>query len=207
MILTRLTAAGGSRVTLWLDDGTKLKVSPQTVLDCGLYKGMELSEADLQTLLSATRQTSARDRAVRIVSASGVSERDLRRRLVQRGETAEDAEDAVAWLRDLGAVDDGAMAKRVVERCIAKGYGEARIRQELSAKGIPGEYWDEALEDLPAMDDAIDRFLRKRLRGRELDQRELQRAAAALQRRGHSWEDIRQALERYRAELEETEQI
>ena len=51
--------------------------------------------------------------------------------------------------------------------------------------------------DLPYMGPAIDRFLARRLRGDNPDKKELDRCVAALQRRGHSWEDIRKALRRY----------
>ena len=52
------------------------------------------------------------------------------------------------------------------------------------------------------MSDSIDAFLNKRLRGQYPDQRELKRVTDALQRRGHSWSDIRAALLRYQADLE-----
>lgn len=73
---------------------------------------------------------------------------------MQKGERPEDAADAAVWLRELGAVDDEAMARRIVRRCADKGYGEARVRQELYAKGIPKQYWEDALEQLPDMADA-----------------------------------------------------
>ena len=206
MILQKLTAVGtdGSRVTLWFDDGTKMKVATRVVVDRGLYQGMELSESDLASLLDTAKKASAKDRAVRIVSATAVSEKELRRRLVQRGERPEDAGEAVEWLRELGAVDDEAMARRIVSRCADKGYGENRIRQELYQKGIPKEYWEEALRDLPDMSGAIDRFLEQKLRGRDPDQKELSRVIAGLQRRGHSWEDIRGGLARYKDGLDES---
>lgn len=204
MILTKMTAVGtdGTRVTLWFDDGTRMKVSTNVVVRYGLYQGMELDEETLAQLLEGAQKASARDRAVRIVSAASVSEKELKRRLVQKGERPEDAADAAVWLRELGAVDDEAMARRIVRRCADKGYGEARVRQELYAKGIPKQYWEDALEQLPDMADAIDRFLMQRLRGENPDQRELKRVTDALARRGHGWEDISAALRRYRDSFE-----
>ena len=207
MILRKLTAVGndGSRVMLWFDDGTKMRVAARVVLDRGLYQGMELSEAELETLRDSARRASARDRAVRIVSATAISEQSLRRRLIQRGERPEDAKEAAAWLRDLGAVDDAAMAKTLVRRCLDKGYGFSRIRQELYQKGIPREHWEDALRDLPDMSEAVDRFLSRQFRGAEPDDKAVKKAAAALQRRGHSWEDIRAGLRRYTDLLEREE--
>ncbi len=206
MILERLTAVGdGARGLLRFDDGTKTRVPVRVVTDLGLYAGMSLEEEDLAEILDAARQSSARERALRIVSATGISQRSLRDRLIQRGERPEDAQAAVDWLKDMGAVDDGAMAAGIVRRCVEQGYGVSRARQELYRKGIPKTLWEDVLADYPEVDDAVDRFLAKRLHSREPDQKELQRTIAALQRRGHSWDTIRAALRRYRISIEEYE--
>ena len=44
--------------------------------------------------------------------------------------------------------------------------GKSRIKNILFEKGIPQELWEEALAELPEMDDAIDRFLLRRWQGR-----------------------------------------
>ena len=64
------------RVKLVFDDETVLKTQPYLLADFGLYSGMELSEEDYQALLAAAGKASARARAVRIVAAAGVSERE-----------------------------------------------------------------------------------------------------------------------------------
>lgn len=204
MIIEKLTSLGtdGSRVMLHFSDGSKMRLPTALVGDFGLYGGKELSEEDLAELMNAAQKASAKQRALRIVSATAISERELQRRLVQRGEKTEDATEAVQWLKRMGAVDDCAMAKRVVESALRKGYGESRIRQELYAKGIPREFWEEALSDLPDMSSAIDSFLEKKLRG-TVDEKELKRAADALLRRGHSWSDISRALGCYKEHLED----
>ncbi len=204
MILLKLTAVGtdGSRVMLWFDDGTKMKVATRVVAERGLYQGMELREEDLAELQDTARRASAKDRAVRIVSSTAISEKELRRRLVRKGERPEDAEEAADWLRELGALDDEAMARRIAQRCVDRGYGPGRVRQELYQKGIPREYWEEALAMVPDMSGAIDRFVEQKLRGREPDQKELQRVIGALQRRGYGWEEIRSALGRYQEGLD-----
>lgn len=205
MILTKLTAVGtdGSRTMLWFSDGSKMRISTYLVADLGLYGGMELEEEELAALMRQAQKASAKDRAVRIVSTTSISQKELKRRLIQRGENPEDAESAVSWLTDLGAVDDEAMAHRLVEQAVAKGYGEARIRQILYEKGIPKKYWESALENLPDMSEAVDKFLERRFRGLEtLDQKEIKRATDALARRGHSWGDISAGLRRYRDKID-----
>lgn len=203
MILTRLTAVGtdGSRVMLWFDDGSRTRVPASLVTDRGLYGGMELTEEDLERLMDAARLAAAKSQAVRIVSSASVSEKELRRRLVRKGQRPQDAAAAVEHLRELGAIDDGAVARQVVSRCVSRGYGINRARQTLAQKGVPREYWEEALADYPDMSEEIDRFLERRLRDRTPDRESLQKAAAALSRRGYDWSDISAGLRRYQKNL------
>lgn len=185
-----------------LSDGTVIRTQDYVIADLGLYPGMELDEQGLAALKAAAGRASARVRAVRIVSASGVSKQELERRLIQKGETPDDAGDAVRWLSELELLDDGKTAEQLVRSAVNKGYGKARIRQILFEKRIPEEYWEDALALVPEMDDAVDRFLNQRFRGREPEEKEVKRAVDALLRRGHSWSDIRAGLRRYSDSLD-----
>lgn len=186
-----------------LSDGSVIKTQDYVIADLGLYTGQELDDQLLLRLKEAAGLASAKNRAVRILSASGVSKQELQHRLTQKGESPRDAEAAVQWLSDLDLLDDAKTAQRLVQSAAAKGYGEARIRQILFEKRIPQECWQQALLELPDMDDAIDRFLMQRLRGRDPDQKELKKTIDALMRRGHDWQDIKAGLCRYSASLEE----
>ena len=111
-------------------DGSSMRLYRQTVEDFALYTGKEFSDPEIDALRTAAGEMSAKMRAVRIVSASSVSKRDLEQRLVQKGENPDQARDAVQWMSDLNLVDDRQTAEQVVSRCIAKGYGLARAKQK-----------------------------------------------------------------------------
>lgn len=187
----------GARISLHFDDGSVMKVQPSVVADLALYHGQEFDEAALEQLRQAAGKASAKARAVRIISASAVSQRDLRRRLEQKGERPEDAEEAVAWLQELHLVDDRDTARQIVRHGVSRGYGAARIRQMLYEKQIPRELWAEVLEEIPDMSGAVDDFLSARFRGTRPDRKEIKRAADALARRGYSWTEIQAGLRRY----------
>ena len=182
--------------------GESLLMLPAAIAELGLYAGMELPDAAMDSIREACGAASAKERAVRIVSAAAVTKKELRHRLVQKGETEEHADEAVKWLSELHLLDDRQTAAQIVRNGAARGYGAARIRQMLYEKRVPRELWDEALEQLPSQDDAIDTFLQRRFRGQTPDRAEIKRATDALLRRGHSWEDIRRALSRYTSEEE-----
>lgn len=196
------TRSPQGKLRIRFDDGSSLMVLPSAMAELGLYQGMEFPESAMASIKDTCAKASARERAVRIVSASTVSKRELERRLIQKGEREEDAKQAVQWLDDLELLDDAQAAQQIVRNGAAKGYGAARIRQMLFEKRIPKEYWEDALTLLPPQDDAIDSFLQRRFRGKQPDRAECKRATDALLRRGHSWSDIRRALERYAPEEE-----
>ena len=178
-----------------------MRLYRQTVEDFGLYAGLELTEEQMAALRESAAQISAKMRAVRIVSASNVSSRDLEQRLIRKGESEEQARAAVEWMEDLNLLDDRETARQIVSRCAARGYGIIRAKQMLYEKQIPKELWEDALEDYPDQSENILEFLRARL-GTEPDQRQIKRTTEALLRRGHSYGDIRRALTRLSADAE-----
>ena len=72
-----------------LSDGTSMRLYRQTVEDFRMYPGMEIENID--ALRAHDSRYSAKMRAVRIISASSVSKRDLETRLVRKGESEEQA--------------------------------------------------------------------------------------------------------------------
>ena len=204
MRIERLTPAPdrAGRFTVAFEDGAVMRLYRQTVEDHGLYPGKELSEEEYKKLQQDAGKMSARMRAVRIVSASNVSKRDLEERLVRKGEDPSQAKDAVHWMEDLHLVDDRTTAEQVVHSCINKGYGIARAKQALYEKKIPKEYWEDALADFPDQSDRIAAFLCSRLDAQS-DHRDVKRAVDALLRRGHSYGAVRRVLERLDLDTEE----
>ena len=175
-------------------DGTSMRLYRQTIEDFGLYSGKELDADELEKLRVAAGAMSAKMRAVRIVAASSVSQRDLEQRLVQKGEDRIDAQNAVAWMSEMQLVDDRKTAQQVVARCIAKGYGLSRAKQALFEKKIPKEYWEQVLAEYPDQSDAIAQYLQSH-RENLADPRNMKKAIDALIRRGHSYGRIRRVLE------------
>lgn len=194
------TAAGGKLLLLFSDD-TRLKAPPFVAADFDLFPGKELCEEELLALRAAVSKALTRERAVRSIAASALSEKELEKRLVQKGASAADAHETLDWLRELHLMDDGQTARQLVQSAAGRGYGRARIKSILYEKGIPRELWDSALEEMPSCDGAIDKFLHQRLDGRDADDKTVKKTVDALLRRGHSWRDIEAGLGRYREGL------
>ena len=191
------TRSPQGKLRLRFEGGESMLVLPAVITELGLYAGLDVPEAGMDSLREQNAAASAKNRAVRILSAAAVSKNELEHRLVQKGESPEHAAQAAEWLDSLRLLDDRALAAQLVRSAAAKGYGEARVRQLLYAKRIPSEFWEEALAQMPDQSGAIDEFLSKRFRGKAPDRAECRRATDALLRRGHRWQDIQNALERY----------
>ena len=182
------------RYRLVFEDDAVMRLYRQTVEDFGLYAGMELSDEQMQHLKTAAGEMSAKMRAVRIISASSVSKRDLEQRLIQKGENPDQAKAAVAWMSEMSLLDDRKTAEQVVERCITKGYGLARAKQALYEKRIPKELWEDALSDYPEQIDKIMDYLESHLDENPTD-KDIRKVIDALIRRGHTYGRIRKAMQ------------
>lgn len=190
------------RHTVRFEDGKVMRLYKQTIQDFGLYPGLEMSQEEFEKLNEAASAMSAKMRAVRIVAASNVSQKDLEQRLIRKGEDPRQAKNAVQWMESMQLVDDRRTAEQIVQRCIHKGYGLARAKQALYEKRIPKEYWDEVLADYPDQTDSIVDFLRNKL-GDSKDPDQVRKAINAMIRRGHNYGRIRSALNQLDLDTEE----
>ena len=175
------------RFLLKLEDETILRVTEDELLRFSLRPGMELGEEELEALRASAGASAAKAAAANIIGARALSKKELTSRLVKKGT----------------GQDDAAYAAALVRHSAGKGYGPARVREELRRRGVDRELWDAALEELPEAEDTLDALIRKKCRGDLSDPREKKRLSDALLRRGFSWSDVRAAMARYTDMLED----
>ena len=185
------------RFLLKLEDGTVLRVTEEEVLRFRLRTGQELDEETRTALEQSAKRSGTKVRAANMIASRPLSKRELSRRLVQKGSDADDADAAVEWLESLGAVNDAAYAASLVRHYSSRGYGAARIREELHRRGVPREMWEDALSELPDSSETLDSLIQKKCKGDLADPKERKRVCDALLRRGFSWSEVRAALGRY----------
>jgi len=191
------------RYHIKLDSGQSLLVSVAHISDYSLYTGRELSEEELKELSEAVAKSSAKDRAFRIISNRNMSHDEMRKRLIEKGETPEVAEETADWLEDIGILNDTEYAGMIVRHYTARGYGAGKVKNELFRRGVDRSLWEDALEQIPENSDAIDKFIAARLKNGKPDRAETKKVSDALFRRGFSWDEIRSALSRYSENFEE----
>ena len=192
------------RFLVKLEDGNILRVTEEEVLRFSLAAGMELDDESLEALDESAQRSAVRAAAASMIGSRPLSKKELTRRLVRKGADEEDAGEAADWLEDIGAVNDREYAAMLVRHYAGKGYGRARIREEMYHRGVDRELWDQALEELPDQSETLDRLIQKKCRGDLSDRREVRRVSDSLLRRGFSWSEVKDALRRY-TELQEDE--
>ena len=185
------------RFLVKLEDGSILRVTEEELLRFGLRPGLELDGETLEALRSSAGASRAKAQAADIIGSRALSKGELTRRLVKKGAEETDAQAAADWLEDIGAVDDAAYAASLVRHYGGRGYGPARVREELRRRGVDRSLWDQAMEELPEAAEILDRLIQKKCGGALTDPGEKKRVSGALLRRGFDWSDVRAAMERY----------
>ena len=199
--IVSLRQTAPERVCITLSSGEEISSTVALVADLRLYRGQELDADRLEEIRNASALALLKGKALEILSRRPHSAKELNDKLVQKGADPKSAAACVRWLLDQRLLDDESYAGAVVRHYVAKGYGPGRIRQELSRRGVPRDYWDEALGQRPDNTEKIDKLIAARLHDPD-DRDEVRKVTAALFRRGFGWDEIRAALARFSAEAE-----
>ena len=202
MTITALRQLSPDRVAIALDNGSEIKSSLGVVTEWRLSVGRELEADGIEALRRDSARSLARDRAIELISRRRMSQKEVRDKLLQKGESEDAADYAVRWLTERGFLDDESYAAAVARHYAAKGYGAGRVRSELQRRGVEREHWDAALEEMPEADEKLERFISSRLKDPE-DRDQVRKVSAALLRRGYFWEEVRSALRRHTECIEE----
>ena len=216
------------RWLVWLEDGSPVRIGEGDVVSLGLYAGKELSDAEAEALTAAEQRSRLMERAVGLLSLRPMSRRELLDKLcapsrpkkgkypydklddgpdpevlrAQMEALREQAEGVADRLTGLGLLNDGEYAHMVARHYAGKGYGLRKLRDELYRRGVPREYWEDALAEMETDERQIDKLARQKLREAEPTRENLKKVSDYLARRGYGWEEISSALERIREEYE-----
>lgn len=192
------------RWLVWLDNGDLLRLGENEVVTFALYAGMELEEETLAALKEAAGTARFKEYALDLLAARPLSSYELCRKLEGKGCPPGQALDITDRLTELGCLDDAAYAVTLVRHYAAKGYGPYKIREELHRRGVPREFWEEAMAQREDPAGGLDALIERKLRNVENpDRKDLKRVSDALTRRGYAWSDISAALRRFGAEAED----
>ena len=186
-----------------LEDGSILRVGEKEVIDFALYTGKELTDGEAEALQASLRRGGLKEKALALLARKPQSRRELERKLKEWEASEEESAAICDRMEELGYLNDASYAALVVRHYCAKGFGEKKLRDELYRRGVPRDLWDGALAQAADPAESIDAFLAGRLAGKTPDRKELSKVSAALLRRGYAWPDVKDALRRFGADVED----
>jgi regulatory protein len=135
--------------------------------------------------------------ALRMIARRGLTASELDARLAARGFERAAIEAAVERLREVGYVDEAAVADAVAREAARKHQGSRRVAQVLARRGVTAEHAERALRDSEEHDVESARalVLRRFPGGVDRDRRDRARAFRWLVTRGYPPAVARSALD------------
>ncbi len=147
-------------------------------------------------MVSEEAYKEAMQRALKLLERRDYAEGELIDKLKQKGIEEEAAAKAADRLTELGYINDKKFAAVLVRHYSAKGFGPGKIRSEFIKRRVPRDLWDGALSEFPESVDEIYNLILKKLGTKERNRENIRKASASAARRGFSWEEINDAIQR-----------
>ena len=134
-ITPSLRATG--RFDLIIDGQPAARLSIDAIERLGLHVGREIGELETAIIAAEALVSRTYDRAIAMLAVRSRASDELKRLLVQKGESAKAVDHAIARLQTAGLLDDAAFARQFTRsRAVAGGMGRRRIERELLRRGI-----------------------------------------------------------------------
>ena len=182
---------------VYIDGEFAMKLDTQTLLENRADVGREISDEELKKLIELSNERRAKEKALWLISYLSHSKKELKEK-IRRTCDADAADKAVERMEELGLVNDEEFARRYAEQLLFhKRMSKRAAAYELRRKGIDQATAEEVLEELDVdVHEQIRALIEKKYRNIN-DEKIRRRAAAALQRLGYGWEDIKAVLAEY----------
>lgn len=191
-----------NRCNIYLDDEFAFGLDQDILLKFDLYKGRELSDADIEKILDSEEKKNAKDRAIKFLSYRDRSEKEIVDKLKEIGFHRDVIDWTLSELKRMKFIDDKRFAISFANtKMISKPVGEFLLRRELTAKGIEDEYIEHAIEQAYLEKDqetvALELARNRLKRFKNLESyKSKKRISDFLLRRGFNWDITSSVLER-----------
>ena len=169
----------------------------------GLKAGDELDAKRWETLRQEELPRAAQNRALYMIEAHALSQKELQDRLQEVGYDEDSIAVAMQKLIYYGYVNDADLARAICRYAQTQGkYGAWKLRNKLISRGIGRALMEEVLQEMDegweadALQEHLPVLYRK-YAAQEDARKRRDKVAAALKRRGYDWEDITTALNKY----------
>lgn len=174
----------------------------ETVVKNGLKTGMQLSEERLEELKYDSDYTRAVSKAMWLLSRREYSKKEMFLRLKKDGFGVEPSSEAVETLANSGVIDDERFAYNYAYNLKAnRRLGKRAIITELLLKGVESTLAERFAEEFSSdeTEDAVE-IIRIKYPNFSDNEKIKRRMIAGLQRKGYSYDVIKQAMQEFLTE-------
>ena len=196
------------RICVELDTGEKFWLLRNDAASLSLREGEEIDTEAFRQVVLRLQYPSALNKAVAMLARRACSRGEIEKKLKQTLYHAETIEMVLYKLEKEKLLNDQEFTEQWVQHRSHQKMGAGRIYRELRAKGISEEDARDALSNLDEEDQleqaaALAQKVFLRSKPGEDRRKTMQRAIAALSRRGYSWDLAREACRKVMDELDE----
>ena len=180
---------------LFIDGEYVMNLDAQTLIENRFDVGREIDDDELKDIIDKSNERRAKEKALWLISYRSHSKKELFDKL-KRSFDEISAQKAVDRMEELGLINDEEFAKLYARKLVnGKKMSVKAAEYELYRKGIDKITAEQVLGELEYDPQTqIIEFITKKYKNIS-DEKIKRRAVAALQRKGYSWEEIRQAIE------------
>ena len=187
---------------LILDDETELLLDSEIVIINNLAPGVIIDDPDALVYESDFKR--AKSRALWYLSRGDLSEKKLKEKLIQGGFREDACCAAVSRMKELGLINDEALAERFYEYLSQSGASKREILFKLHNKGIPNDIAKQVIEnDSTDESEKLLKLIKTKYASRLDSEEGVRKTFNTLIRHGYSYSDVRDALKAYSEEIEE----
>lgn len=197
MKVTRVEAVTKTKYKVFLDEQFAFELYKGELSRYQIAEGAQISETIYEMIRQEVILKRIKLRALHLLNVSDRTEADLRSKLRQSHYPEDLIEEAVAYVKRFGYIND----ERYVQMYVLN-RKEKKSRREIYAallqKGIPGEQIDAAFEACYNQEDALEAIctlLSKKGYRSDMDENQKQKLYGYLARKGFGYEEIRRAME------------
>ena len=180
---------------LFIDGEYVMNLDAQTLIENRFDVGREIDDDELREIIDKSNERRAKEKALWLISYRSHSKKELFDKLKRSFDEAS-AQKTVDRMEELGLINDEEFAKLYARKLVnGKKMSVKAAEFELYRKGIDKITAEQVLGELEYDPQTqIIEFITKKYKNID-DEKIKRRAVAALQRKGYSWEEIKQAIE------------
>lgn len=191
------TKGRGKKVHLFIDDEYQITTDVDFWADHYIKDGSEIDEEEWEALVAKINYKKAVNKCYDLLSRRDHSVKELKSKLL-RTVDEKNADRAIEHMQELGYLDDEKYAQNLLEYLINnKKMSRSFIKQEMFKRGLSSDIIANTLEDveIDSVSNIVEIIMSKYLNKLKA-QGGRDKVIAALMRKGFSYSDVRDALNR-----------